>query len=178
MRRSPLLLAAGAALLCACGRSRVAPVPPTPPPAVAELRDAQGLAVGSVRAEADPFGVRFLIHVRGLPQGPHGVHLHAVGVCTPPDFASAGPHFNPLSTVHGLATPEGPHAGDLPNIVVGPDGSGDAVLVNPRVTLGQGTNSLFDADGTAFVIHATADDQRTDPAGASGPRIACGVFRR
>lgn len=178
MRRSPLLLTAGAALLCACGRSRVAPPPPTPLPAVAELRDALNRVVGTVRAEEDPLGVRLTISVRGLGEGPHGIHLHAVGTCTPPDFASAGPHFNPLAARHGLAVSEGPHAGDLPNFVVGPDGSGTAVFVNPRVTLGPGIHSLFDADGTAFVIHATTDDQRTDPAGASGGRMACGVFRR
>lgn len=178
MRRSPLILAAGAILLGACGRTRVAPAPPTPLPAVAELRDAQSRVVGTVRAEEDPLGVRLLINVHGLPVGPHGIHLHAVGTCTPPDFASAGPHFNPLAARHGLAMPEGPHAGDLPNVVVGPDGRGDAVLVNPQVTLKAGFNSLFDADGTAFVVHASADDQRTDPAGASGGRIACGVFRR
>jgi Cu-Zn family superoxide dismutase len=162
----------------ACSPFRPAPPPPTPAPATAELRDAQNRVVGTVRAAYDPLGVRLTIAVRGLPEGPHAIHLHAVGTCTPPDFASAGPHFNPESLGHGLANPLGPHAGDLPNIVVGADGSGNAVFVNPRVTLGAGASSLFDADGTAVVVHATADDQRTDPSGASGARLACGVLRR
>ena len=177
MRRSPIFLAA-ATLLGACGRARVAPPLPAPLPATAELRDVHGLVVGSVRAEPDALGVRLVISVWGQLQGPHGVHLHAIGLCTPPDFASAGPHLNPFATTHGLAADAGPHAGDLPNLVVGPDGTGSAAFVNPRVTLGPGPSSLFDADGTAFVIHAGPDDQRSNPAGSSGPRIACGVFRR
>lgn len=164
--------------LAACARTRTAPAPAAPLPATAELRDGQGRVVGTARALQDTAGVRITVEVRGMPPGPHGIHLHAVGTCTPPDFASAGPHFNPAGMRHGLENPEGAHAGDFPNLDVAADGTGSAVFVNARVTLGVGLHSLFDADGTALVVHAAPDDQRTDPSGASGGRLACGIFRR
>jgi Cu-Zn family superoxide dismutase len=150
----------------------------TAPEAVAHLMDAQGNEVGTAELDQEGNGVRIKVDVKGLPAGSHGIHLHMVGTCTAPDFASAGAHFNPTSKQHGLSNPNGPHAGDLPNLEVAADGTGEAELTNDRVILGEGANSVFDADGTAVVIHADADDQVTDPSGNSGARIACGVIQK
>jgi Cu-Zn family superoxide dismutase len=150
----------------------------TAPEAVAHLMDAQGNEVGTAELDQEGNGVRIKVDVKGLPAGSHGIHLHMVGTCTAPDFASAGAHFNPTSKQHGLSNPNGPHAGDLPNLEVAADGTGEAELTNDRVILGEGVNSVFDADGTAVVIHADADDQVTDPSGNSGARIACGVIQK
>jgi len=145
------------------------------PAARAELRDATGRAVGTARLEQVGDGVHLVLALTGLPPGVHAVHLHEVGRCDPPDFASAGGHFNPGRRQHGLETPQGPHAGDLPNITVDGDGAGRLETVTERVTLGSGPTSLFDADGSALVVHAGPDDFRTDPAGLAGARIACGI---
>jgi Cu-Zn family superoxide dismutase len=115
-----------------------------------------------------------------LPHGIHGIHVHAVGRCEPPDFASAGPHWNPEGKKHGLSNPQGPHAGDLPNVDVAADGVlGQAVtLANATLTGPAGDpRVLLDADGAALVIHAQADDNMTDPSGNSGARIACAVIQ-
>ena len=113
----------------------------------------------------------------GLSPGAHGVHLHTTGSCTAPDFASAGAHLNPGGHQHGTSNPAGPHLGDLPNITVGSAGTGtvSATLSGTREDV---LARLFDADGTAVVVHANADDYRTDPSGNSGGRIACGVLTR
>jgi Cu-Zn family superoxide dismutase len=142
----------------------------------AELRNAQGEVVGRATLTPEAQGVRIALEVEKLPPGPHGFHIHAVGKCDPPDFMSAGGHFNPEGRKHGLKNPEGPHVGDLPNVVVGVDGTARARTVAPRVTLGAGPNSLFQPAGTALVIHAGPDDDVTDPAGNSGDRIGCGVI--
>jgi Cu-Zn family superoxide dismutase len=116
--------------------------------------------------------------VNNLPPGKHGFHIHAVGKCDPPDFQSAGGHFNPFGKKHGLKNPEGPHAGDLPNLEVGPDGKGKLETTVGGLTLGkEGLATLFGSNGTAVVIHAGPDDEKTDPAGNSGARIACGVIK-
>jgi Cu-Zn family superoxide dismutase len=111
--------------------------------------------------------------LRGLPPGEHGIHLHQGGQCTPP-FESAGPHWNPTTKMHGSQNPQGPHAGDMPNITVGADSSAN-VNVNSAAGPLRGANGLIDADGAAVVIHAKADDLKTDPSGNSGARIACGA---
>jgi superoxide dismutase, Cu-Zn family len=119
--------------------------------------------------------------VSGLPPGPHGIHFHAVGKCdatgTTP-FASAGAHFNPLGRSHGLDNSAGPHAGDAPNFTVNADGTGRIAFTTDRISLTEGSTSILDADGTAMVIHASADDQTSQPAGNSGGRIACGVVKQ
>jgi len=148
------------------------------PDATAELKNAQGVVVGFATLSEEQGGVRVFADVRGLPPGPHGTHLHAVGKCEPPDFTSAGGHFNPAGKKHGLGNPDGSHAGDLPNIAVGADGTGQLNYLARGVTLGSGAGSLFGADGTAVVIHAGPDDYWTDPAGNSGARIACGVIKK
>lgn len=150
---------------------------PAPMTATAELRNAQGQPVGTATLTDVGGGVRVIVEARNLPHGDKGVHIHEVGRCEPP-FTTAGGHFNPGKRQHGLQNPAGPHAGDLPNITIGADGTGRLETVTDRVTLGGGATSLFDADGSAIVIHAAPDDHRTDPAGNSGARIACGVIVR
>lgn len=152
------------------------------PSARARLLDAQGKEVGTATFEPAPggIGVRINVKVSGLKPGEHGFHIHAVAKCEPPDFKSAGPHFNPSGMKHGYANPDGPHAGDLPNILVSADGKGEATVIAKSVTIDprRGPSSLFEAEGTSLVVHADPDDGKTDPAGNSGARIACGVIER
>ena len=144
--------------------------------ATAALHDENGQAVGTATLTEVSGGVRIVIDAHGLPPGVKGVHIHEVGRCDPPGFTSAGGHFNPDRHQHGLLNPQGPHAGDLPNITIAPDGTGRLETMDERITLGPGPNSIFDADGSAIVIHAAPDDFKTDPTGNSGARIACGVI--
>jgi Cu-Zn family superoxide dismutase len=137
------------------------------------LINASGQTIGTVRAWQTAGGVTFRINASGLPHGVHGVHVHALGKCDPPDFASAGPHWNPTGKKHGMSNPAGPHAGDLPNVVVKANGVLAATLVLSAASMA----SLIDADGAALVIHAAADDNMTDPSGNSGARIACAVLQ-
>jgi Cu-Zn family superoxide dismutase len=148
------------------------------PGAVATLRNAEGAEIGKATLSPVKGGVKVHVEVAKLAPGKHGIHLHAAGKCEAPDFKSAGPHFNPAEKHHGLHNPEGPHAGDLPNLVVGKDGKAKATFTAKGTTLGDGKGSLFGPDGTALVIHADADDEKTDPAGNSGARIACGVVEK
>jgi Cu-Zn family superoxide dismutase len=137
------------------------------------LVNSAGQSIGTVRAWQTAGGVSFHISASGLPHGLHGVHVHAVGRCDPPDFASAGSHWNPSGKQHGLNNPAGPHAGDLPNVEVAANGVLSATLTAPGASIA----SMLDRDGAALVIHANADDYATDPSGNSGPRIACAVIR-
>jgi Cu-Zn family superoxide dismutase len=141
--------------------------------------DGQGKALGSAEfADAGGNVVVVRLQLSGVPQGWHGLHLHAVGKCDGPDFASAGGHFNPGARKHGHRVGEGAHAGDLPNVFVGADGKITAEVLAHGVSLGGGANSLFDADGSAIVVHAAEDDHKTDPTGNSGARIACAIVTR
>ncbi|MEX2080528.1 MAG: superoxide dismutase family protein [Dehalococcoidia bacterium] len=138
--------------------------------------DSTGATVGSVQLDEDAAGaIQVSITLEGLPAGPHGVHFHAVGVCEGPGFTTAGGHFNPGALQHGLDNPAGAHAGDLEQIPESFDGSDTHVATTDRISLTGGTTYIGDADGTAMVIHAAADDQVTDPTGNSGARIACAV---
>ncbi len=148
------------------------------PQATAELKNAKGETVGTANFWEDANGVRIVAQVRGIAPGKHGTHIHAVGKCDPAGFMSAGGHFNPEGKKHGLKNPAGPHAGDLPSLEVAADGTGRLEFVAKLVTLGPGPNSLFDADGSAVVVHANPDDDVTDPTGNSGGRIACGVLTK
>lgn len=140
--------------------------------ATAQLAMADGTAAGSATATPTADGLAITVSVTGIPAGPHGVHVHMTGKCEGPKFESAGAHWNPGSTEHGLDNPKGQHAGDMPNLTVADDGTGSLNYTLKGGTMAQ----LLDADGAAFMIHAKEDDQKTDPSGNSGDRIACGVF--
>ena len=144
----------------------------------ADIKNAQGISIGTASLRETQDGMVITINVNGLPEGLHAVHIHSVGKCEGPAFTSAGGHFNPLGKKHGLLSPGGPHAGDLTDLYVNKDGAGRYEVLMESVTLGSGETSIFDSDGSAIVIHATADDNMTDPAGNSGDRIACGVIAR
>ena len=144
--------------------------------ASAQLKNAGGQTVGTATFTEVPSAIRILVEVKGLPPGEKGVHLHEVGKCEGPQFTSAGGHINPEKKQHGVLNPQGAHAGDLPNITIDGAGNGRMETTTSRVTLGGGASSLFDADGSAIVIHAAPDDFKTDPTGNSGGRIVCGVI--
>lgn len=136
-------------------------------------QDGDSLGTIEVMEEADGLGLTVLLE--GLPPGEHGLHIHEKGDCTPPDFTSAGNHFNPDGNKHGLLHPEGAHAGDLPNIIADENGMVDYELKAPNLTLKKGEkNSLLQKDGTAIIITESKDDGMTQPSGDSGKRIACG----
>ena len=138
----------------------------------AAMANAKGESVGEVVLSQTPQGTLLHAKLTGLPAGAHAFHVHAVGKCEPP-FKSAGGHFNPGGKKHGIHAEDGMHAGDMPNIHVPESGALEIEVLNALLTLDE---SLFDDDGAAIVIHAGPDDYRTDPAGAAGPRIACGVI--
>lgn len=141
----------------------------------AVLKDAGGKTVGDINITQVTDGVLIKIDAKGLPPGEHAFHVHAVGKCEPP-FNSAGGHFNPENKKHGMMAKEGHHAGDMPNLVVPSSGDLTVEMVNTAVTLEKNKpNSLYQPNGTAFVVHASPDDYKTDPAGNAGGRIACGV---
>jgi Cu-Zn family superoxide dismutase len=147
--------------------------------ATVALADANGASVGTAQLWQEAGG---LVHVdvtaSALTPGSHGIHFHEVGRCEGgTQFSTAGAHYNPLNRNHGLSAPGGPHAGDAPNLVAGDDGRGNLSFTTDRVTLTSGGTSLFDADGSALVLHAAPDDQVSQPAGNSGARVACGVVQ-
>jgi Cu-Zn family superoxide dismutase len=142
-------------------------------PVTVAMRDAQGRDLGSVTLAESAQGITLTGTLRGLAPGEHGIHVHTTGRCEPP-FESAGPHWNPTTRQHGTQNPQGPHFGDMPNLTVGADSSVSVQGTTAGGTL-RGQNALLDADGAAVVIHAGADDYRTDPSGQSGDRIACGT---
>ena len=138
--------------------------------ATAVLHDATGDIVGWGLFTETGHGVRVVVVAIGLSQGLHGLHIHTTGSCVGPDFVSAGSHFNPLGTLHGS------HAGDLPNLPVGPGGVGHVSTSTTGFSLLPGQLSIFDTDAAALIVHANPDDYVTNPTGNSGPRIACGVI--
>jgi len=143
-----------------------------------ELKNGNGESV--VTATLTPIntkgGVRIKLNVKNLEPGQHGIHFHQMAKCEGPKFETAGSHFNPDSKMHGLKNPKGPHAGDMLNFTVKANGTSNQTLTDTRVNLGSDMHSLFSNGGTSLVIHAKADDMKTDPSGNSGDRIACGVI--
>jgi len=147
------------------------------------LVDGKGNIIGQVQGGDSDTGVRLLIEARGLAPGSHGIHIHDAGLCDPPDFKSAGGHWNPAGKQHGGENPNGAHAGDLQNMIVASDGTVRAEIVVPNAFIqkegrnaGPGSFEIADANGAAVVIHAKPDDYKTDPSGDSGDRIACAVI--
>ena len=158
------------------GCTRSTPHTATPPTlgefaVSAVLTDPGGVTHGTATVTTAHGVSRLDVEATGMPPGPHGLHIHSVGRCDAPDFASAGPHWNPDGKMHGRDNPMGMHRGDLPNLMIGTDGRGRV-----GIDLVAGARAMMDADGASIVVHATADDLKTDPSGNSGARIACGVF--
>jgi superoxide dismutase, Cu-Zn family len=143
-----------------------------------ELKDGQGKNVGTAKIERMSSGVEVTLDLHGLPPGEHGIHFHQAAKCEAPDFQSAGGHLNPENRQHGLQNPQGHHAGDMLNFTVGSNGKAKARVSDNDVNLAPAADphSLFANGGTALVIHAKADDMKTDPSGNSGDRIACGAI--
>lgn len=180
-------LLAGAALLALAAPARAqtntapaaASAPAPAAEATAELKTAQGQKMGEARLQEAPSGVLITVTLTGAPAGAHAFHIHDAGKCEPPAFTTAGGHFNPASKKHGLLEAAGFHAGDLPNVNVPASGSLSFEFLASGVTLKAGeANSLFDANGAALVLHAKGDDYKTDPSGAAGDRLACGVIEK
>ncbi len=137
----------------------------------------QGESIGTAALKATPNGVLIQAELQNLPEGWHAFHIHETGTCTPPDFASAGGHYNPQGHAHGYKVEGGYHAGDLPNVYVNADGKLTLDVLASHVTLDDGPHGLLDENGSALVIHAKADDYVSQPAGDAGGRIACAVIQ-
>jgi Cu-Zn family superoxide dismutase len=162
----PVLLLSGTSLLFASGKS-----------VSVTLNNATGQNVGKAIISSEKSGgVKIKLDLHNLPPGKHAVHFHQNAKCEAPDFKSAGGHFNPDNKKHGIDNPEGHHAGDMPNFTVTANGKAKTTIKNKDVNLGADNHSLFSGGGTALMIHAKADDLKTDPAGNAGDRIACGVI--
>ncbi len=153
------------------------PATPSAPPRTVQLKDQKGKVVGTVLLLDTPHGLLLRGTLTGLPPGTHAIHFHEIGKCEAP-FKSSGGHFNPTKKNHGVMDPAGLHAGDLPNLVIPRNGKLDFELFAMDLTLADGPNTVLDPDGTALVIHAKADDYKSQPAGDAGDRIACGTITR
>jgi len=167
----------GGAAVALCVATALAQAKPVKKKTV-ELKDAKGNSVGTATIIAKGQGVEVKLDLKGLPPGEHAVHFHQNAKCDPPDFKSAGGHFNPTNKQHGFDNPMGHHAGDMLNFTVKPNGTAKATVKNADVVLGTGneSNSLLANGGTSIMVHAKADDMKTDPSGNSGDRISCGVI--
>ena len=142
------------------------------------IKNTDGDSLGKIKMEEKVGGIQLKIDLTGLPPGEHGMHIHDKGSCKPPDFLSAGDHYNPDKKEHGLLNPKGSHAGDLPNLVVGEDGKAKVDFIAKGISFGEGKSTLYTKDGTSIVIHENPDDGMSQPAGGSGERIACGEITK
>lgn len=168
-----LIAAAASVSLAACA---AVPAPPAEI-AHADLVTADGKSAGRAYLTANGDSVTLNVRAKGLTPGEHGIHLHAIGKCDAPAFTTAGGHLNPGMKMHGTMNPAGAHMGDMPNLSIQNSGDGAATVSLPGTTH-EAEPVIFDADGTAIVIHVGPDDYKTDPSGNSGGRIACGIFVR
>ena len=179
MKLTPIIAASIAVAGCAMTDSPAEQAGSSAPgetAATATLRTATGRDNATASATQVGDSIRVRIEALAMPPGTYGAHIHAVGRCDAPDFASAGPHWNPSGKQHGKNNPAGMHKGDLPNLLVGTDGRGSLEINVPASRISEGSMPMLDADGAAVVIHDRADDYQTVPSGNSGARIACGVF--
>jgi Cu-Zn family superoxide dismutase len=180
MRHIPVtvLLAAGLAAGAAFAQTEQATPLADAATASVSIKGADGAEHGTVTLTQTNAGVLLSAQLTGLPPGPHGFHFHETGKCEPP-FETAGGHYNPTSAKHGYLVENGPHVGDIPNLLVPDSGNASVEILNPFVSLADNSgNTLFDADGSALVLHAGADDYQSQPSGKSGDRIACGVVEK
>jgi superoxide dismutase, Cu-Zn family len=173
-----LILCITALSLSACAQiDKKAAAPRMKPSAVAELKNKDSAGLGNAAIVQGKYGLQLDISLTGLAPGTYGMHLHEVGKCDGPDFKTAGMHWNPAGKQHGRDNPMGAHSGDMPNITVSADKKGSLSVALAGAQM-EGLNGLLDTDGTSIIIHASADDFRTDPSGNSGARIICGVFNK
>ena len=180
MRRTAMTIGFASLAIAGCAADSAADRPAAaaaPVTAAADLRDASGRSWARASAGQVGDSVRIAIEAAGMAPGSYAAHVHTTGQCAPPDFTSAGPHWNPINQQHGKDNPQGMHKGDLPNLLIGADGRGTLEYMIPAASLAAGAAPLLDADGAAVVIHAKPDDYRSDPAGNAGARAACGVLQ-
>ncbi|WP_176590387.1 superoxide dismutase family protein [Sphingobium sp. EM0848] len=166
-------------LASACATSSASSAEPASgaaPMAHAKLLAGDGSPRGTAMVTQAADGLHVVVKAQGLTPGMHAVHIHTTGMCTGPDFTSAGGHWNPTGHKHGKDNPQGMHMGDMPNMIAGADGAGELEYVIPGGAISGGATPLLDSDGAAVVIHAQADDYKTDPAGNAGGRVACGIL--
>lgn len=149
-----------------------------PSEAQATFINPDGTEIGAAQLTETPHGVLIEFTIKDIPTGEHGFHIHQTGSCETPDFESAGGHYSPRENEHGYLVPEGYHAGDMPNQFAGDDNILQGQVFNPNVTLGEGEATLFDADGSALIVHSDPDDYKSQPAGAAGSRIACAIIKK